>query len=370
MKKIIINGANGFVASNFIAELLQLNYNVIALVRGDNFFHAEERMLDALQTLTGNYFQNSGNLDVYSYSLLQNDFSLPSRLLNKVFNEDVDYFHFAASLKFSKKTQEEIFETNVNGLENSVRLFLKYASRGSRFFFISTAYSCGKMKGTFKEVFYENKDISHFRNYYEQSKRFAENVIRRHIAQSNLRAHIIRPSQVVGDNKTGITKTDFGIFDFAKRISSIAYRYPDNTIRINATSSATQNLIPIDALVSWLMQTIEAGDLPTIMNFVAKNPIKNSLILKYLSDNLPVDITPTPDLERSSLTSLEKMIDLGMSFTGSYSNDNSVFGTENFDKVIVRAENSEITPASLQRMLHYFINNHSNEKYLLKTKIK
>ena len=48
MKRIIINGANGYVASNFINELLLNNYEVIALVRESKKQCPSERMGNVL----------------------------------------------------------------------------------------------------------------------------------------------------------------------------------------------------------------------------------------------------------------------------------------------------------------------------------
>ena len=44
MKTIIINGANGYVASHFINQLLKQKHKVIALVRPSNKNSPTERM--------------------------------------------------------------------------------------------------------------------------------------------------------------------------------------------------------------------------------------------------------------------------------------------------------------------------------------
>src|SRR5690625_7575781 len=111
-------------------------------------------------------------------------------------------------------------------------VFLQCASPNSRFFFISTAYTCGKTEERFEERFYANADISHFRNYYEQSKRFAENLVKEYIEQKSLKAHILRLSQVVGNIKTGVTKTNYGIFDFVKELYNLLKGYQGSPIVI------------------------------------------------------------------------------------------------------------------------------------------
>jgi nucleoside-diphosphate-sugar epimerase len=124
-------------------------------------------------------------------------------------------------------------------------IFEDNASRESRFFYISTAYSCGITNEPFREKFYENKDISHFRNFYEQSKRQAENIVRQHIETRKIKANIIRLSQVVGNSHSGVTKTHYGIFDFITKLQKFSAYYPNETVRIPIDPIATQNLILI-----------------------------------------------------------------------------------------------------------------------------
>ena len=67
------------------------------------------------------------------------------------------------------------------------------------------------------------------------------------------------------------------------------------------------------------------------------------------------------------MTPLERLIDIGMSFTGDYSDLNILFDTKNLDKIINEGDN-EITTNSLQMMIEYFISNHIKEKKMLKIK--
>lgn len=179
------------------------------------------------------------NLKVYNYSLLDNDFAIDTNILRSIFNNTVDYFHFVASLMFDAKSVNEIFAANIKGVKNSIKVFSQYATNDSRFFYIGTAYSCGRFKGIFKEDFYENEDIRAFRNYYEKSKRFDENIVKENIEKNELNAHIIRLSKVVGNHETGVTTTNYGIFDFAKRMYRLATRYPNEIVRVHVDPDST-----------------------------------------------------------------------------------------------------------------------------------
>ncbi|MGC9356169.1 MAG: NAD(P)H-binding protein, partial [Mariniphaga sp.] len=52
MQKIVINGANGFVASHFILELLEQNFEVVALVRNGEKLSAQQRMQQVLEEVS------------------------------------------------------------------------------------------------------------------------------------------------------------------------------------------------------------------------------------------------------------------------------------------------------------------------------
>lgn len=355
MKRVIVNGANGYVASNFINELLSQNYEVIALVRDSKKCSCEERMLNALKEINNGEFIKPENLKILGYSLLDKNFGLSEEVLKEIYSCDVDYYHFAASLKYDLKSKKEIFETNIDGVDNSSAIFLNNSTEQSRFFFISTAYSCGKFNGVFEEEFYDNEDISGFRNYYEQSKRFAENLLKEKMENDNLNLHIIRLSQVVGNNKSGVTKTDYGIFDFAKRIQSLAHRNPNATIRLKVDVESTQNLIPIDTVVSYLMHTIQEQEVPVIMNFIAKNSIQNMYIIQSLCEMLPVNIIPLEDIDRSEMNAMERIISIGMSFTGSYVRTNLRFDTKNLDKLVPAKHDYEANNNTIHNMLKYFL---------------
>ena len=356
MKTIIINGANGYVASHFIIQLLKQKYKVIALVRPSNKFSNTERMEKALAESSDGEYVNSSNLKVFNYSLLDKDFLIPQEQLEDIFSEEVDYFHFAASLKFSLKSKEEIFKTNVDGVRNSIQVFSKFSKLNSRFFFIGTAYSCGKFLGRFDEKFYPNEEIDKFRNYYEQSKRFAENVVKENIDINGLNGHVIRLSQVVGNNNTGVTKTDYGIFDFAKRIHNLAFRNPNQTVRVRVDPISTQNLIPINTVVNYLLRTVEVKQVPVIMNFIAKKQVKNIKIIKSINKLLPITIVIDNQISHNEMNDLERIISAGMTFTESYIDTNLQFDTRNLDEILMVDEH-EPTELRVHIMLEYFIDN-------------
>ena len=353
--RVVVNGANGYVASNFILELLKNGYHVTALVRKKGQESARDRMKNVLVEMNEGDDIAFDKLEVFDYSLFEENFKLPGELLTQIFGGNIHYFHFAASLKFDISSKEEIFGTNLQGVTNSIETFLKYTGTASRFYFVSTAYSCGKHDGVFMEQFYENAGIEAFRNYYEQSKRCAENLIKKYIDDKGLNACILRISQIVGNRETGVEKTDYGIFDFAKRIQRIAQQNPGITLRLQIDPESTQNLLPVDTLVDYFMQIIAAEDVPVILNIVSKSPVKNAVILKSLEDSLPVNLVADMNLQLDKMTRIERIIAVGMSFTGAYININPNFSTENLDHLIHKAP-PNVTSEEINKMIAYFLN--------------
>ena len=354
MKKVIINGANGYVASHFVKKLLSQNYEVIALVRDNNRATSMDRMIEVLSEIDDYKGVNYSKLKVYSYSLLEENYSIPTEQLEEIYSGNPDFFHFAACLKYAAKDKGEIFETNNDGVENSIKTFLKYTRPASRFFFIGTVYSCGNMNGLFEEIFYDNEDITAFRNYYEQSKRFAENIVKKYIEQHNLNGYIIRLSQVVGNNKSGVTITNYGVFDFVKRINGFCNKYPNETVRISIDSESTQNLISINNVIDCLMKVLIEHELPLIIHFVGRNSIKNDNIIKHICKILPINIIQNKALETVNMNNKEKLIAIGMKFTSGYTSTNILFDSKNRDEITGICEN-EITEQSLYKMLEYYI---------------
>ncbi len=352
--KIVINGANGYVASHFVSELIGNNYKVASLVRANNESDPGERMQEVLSGIGHEDKHSLKNLEVFNYSLLDEDFAMPEEHLKRVFDQKVDFFHFAASLKYSERDKEQICKTNITGVENSIKTFQKYAKPGSRFFYISTAYSCGKTTNVFKEKFYDNEDMTKFRNYYEKSKREAENIVRKYIDESSLDAYVIRLSQVVGDSETGVVKTDYGVFDFVKRVYNFTRKYPDTTIRLIVNPDATQNLIPINNVVDYFMKLVNITQLPEVINFVSKTSIKNDDIAKSLCDILPINLIQDVSVKKEELNELERMVAAGMAFTIEYANLNLEFETTTLDKIIA-PNRKELTPVSLHKMIECFL---------------
>lgn len=117
---------------------------------------------------------------------------------------------------------------------------------------------------------------------------------------------------------------------------------------------ATQNMIPVDNVVAYLMKMLKRKDLPVILNFAGRKTVKNSELARIVNKVLPVEVIQQKDLEKKDLNRLEKMVASFMSFTGNYANANLEFDTKNLEKA-VSPNGNEVTPESLHKMVAYFV---------------
>src|SRR5690625_7533035 len=115
MKNIVVNGANGYVGSNFVQKLLKDGYSVVALVRANDKESPKARLLQALREKCDEAEVNTNRLRVYEYSLLEKGFGLSESDLQDIFQGDVEYFHFAASLKFDVRPRAEVLDSGAEG---------------------------------------------------------------------------------------------------------------------------------------------------------------------------------------------------------------------------------------------------------------
>lgn len=354
MRHVVVNGANGYVASHFISALLKRGLVVTALVRAGRQQSALERVSAALLAANGDLCLPMDKLRVKEYSLHEKNLGLDSQEAARIFSGRVDYYHFAASLKYDEKSWKEIYAANVEGLENSLKTFTAHAGSEGRFFYVGTAYSCGHHQGLFRESFYPDAAISAFRNYYELSKRMGENLVRTFIEEHGLAAHVLRLSQVVGDSSNGQVATDYGVFDFTRRMARLARRYPQRKVRVKIDPNGSQNLIPVNQVVAHLLRSTETDELPVVMHIVAREGVSNSYILRQLNELLPIDLQAEPQLKQQDMDAVERLVAVGMSFTGEYSRLNLHFDTGQRDRVM-GAEAGVVTPDDVGRMLRTFV---------------
>ncbi len=181
MPKVLVTGANGFIGSHLVRELLNRGYEVNCLVR---------------------YTSDISSLQGLPVKLFIGDVRDPETLAAPM--KDVAYvYHLAAKLMV---TSREAFEqTNTQGTINMLEATEKYAkSTIKRFLFVSSQAAAGPGKDpTPLDETTEPEPIS----WYGSSKKQAEEAVRAFADPASLPVTIVRPASVYGEREKDISQT-------------------------------------------------------------------------------------------------------------------------------------------------------------------
>jgi nucleoside-diphosphate-sugar epimerase len=190
-KNIFMTGASGFLGRNLLAKMLEGNldnyYFLVRSNKAEKLIHEKIKKIEKI------------NLNKINY--VYGDITHPNCGLDSIIRDELnshidEVWHMAASTVFDESKRAEIVELNINGTQRVISLASKFREL-KKFFYVSTAYVCGRDNGDVKEeALSEERD---FRNPYEESKLKAENQVR----NSSMPYIIIRPSILMGDSKTG-----------------------------------------------------------------------------------------------------------------------------------------------------------------------
>jgi nucleoside-diphosphate-sugar epimerase len=162
---------------------------ICALVRARDDQAAAERLRGVAATLYGDPDAHRDRLIPLRGDLAERAPRPPGEITS--------VFHCAASVSFSLGLGQSR-AINVEGTRRMLELAAGLP-RLERFGYVSTAYVAGTHAGLFRE---DDLDVGQsFRNPYERSKHEAERLVQ----GSGLPVHVLRPSIVVGDRRTGWT---------------------------------------------------------------------------------------------------------------------------------------------------------------------
>lgn len=253
-----VTGATGFVGSGLVLELLQqTNDPIYCLVREKSGIIAEDRLHKLLLSLIDSYHlpvELKHKIPSRCFTITGDLATTPDVLANI---EPIDYFwHVAASLNYEERFKDEIFETNIEGTRNAIKLATALSTQN--FYYFSTAYVAGKSCGTILESTHDNVENS---NVYEESKVSAELIVR---TLQDMNHRIFRPSIVIGESKTYEAINFTGLYGFIRRLvqfkgimNRVQKGYLENNpIKMYVEEATALNLVPVDMVVS---QAVKIG---------------------------------------------------------------------------------------------------------------
>ncbi|WP_153100929.1 alpha/beta fold hydrolase [Paraburkholderia hayleyella] len=253
-KTYFITGATGFVGSHFLYWSLRQARSIYVLVRADDLPSARSRIIMALTNVAAAY-KLPLNIDYLNkITFIIGDVTLPNCGISDAHIAELaeanidEFWHIAANLQYEEKNKSLIYNVNVNGTRNVLDLIKQI--RGKRFFYVSTAYVCGKMQGPIMEVLHP-LDIE-CNNSYEASKNIAEHSIDDFCRENEIEYNIFRPSVVVGPSSThhngnsdsGLYGLARGFFDARKLLGKAS-----DPIRCYGRADSYINFLPVDQLI-------------------------------------------------------------------------------------------------------------------------
>ena len=234
----MLTGANGFLGAQIALRILNnTDYILYAIVRARDNEAARLRLARAwwdwpelVSAIGHRVIVLTGDVSAHQLGFSIKQYNEVARIVTHI-------IHTAADLRLNGPI-DQLRKTNVHGTENMLELAFKAQNDHgiARFAYISTAYVAGGRTGDIKEE--SLTDEYGFYSNYEMTKFEAELLVRK--AKKQLPVSIFRPSQVVGDSKTGAIKT-FNTLYFPLRI------YLNRKPRVLPVSPFLKvNMIPVD----------------------------------------------------------------------------------------------------------------------------
>lgn len=350
----VVDGANGYVASNTICAMLERGIRVKALARG-----ARTRVPEALESATiidGETPPDVTGLETYDCELTQEHLGINDFEAATIFSEPCDFWHFAAAVDLSPNRPALLQDVNTRGTERALRLFVEHSRPGSRFFLISTAYVGGVSDTPSEETWLPPTDATQYRTVYEATKCGGELVLRDFIREHNVDGAVFRLGQVVGSAKTAHTTSDFGIYNFMSNMKRVVRRFPGGDAAVQVAEGATLNLVPIDTTVEWLLGLAEAENLPQIVNLTDRTGVAADETVRMIGAGLGMTLRPVPphEWDDGRLTALDRAVATRMAYTGKYLLERIEFDRRNLESVLtVPAEACDL--GLLERLIAWYL---------------
>jgi thioester reductase-like protein len=233
---VFLTGFPGFIAHRLVERLANPETQFFLLVQKQ---FTEKAMRDIEQ------ISQKTNVPLENIALIEGDIThenlgISEEDLKTVRLETTDVFHLAAV--YDLAVEKDLgYRVNVEGTRN-VNAFVKNVPNLRRYNYVSTCYVAGRRTGDILEN--ELEHDAGFRNFYEETKYFAEMEVEK--LKTELPVTIFRPSVVVGDSRTGETAKYDGIYYVIFYYKKFA---PLLRLANVGNKTVKLNLVPVDFVV-------------------------------------------------------------------------------------------------------------------------
>ncbi len=233
---IFITGFPGFIAGRLVEKLSSPDTQFFLLVQSaftEKGLRDVQKIAEATKTPLKNFAIIEGDITDYNLGMSEAD-------LDVVIRETTDVYHLAAVYDLAVE-KELAYSVNVEGTKN-VNAIVKQIENLRRYNYVSTCYVAGKRDDRIFESELEHE--KGFRNYYEETKYFAEKEV--NSLKGEYPVTIFRPSVVCGDSVTGETAKYDGIY----YVITFLLKFPEVFRLVNVGNKNVRlNLVPVDFVI-------------------------------------------------------------------------------------------------------------------------
>ncbi len=359
-KNHLVTGATGFVGGAITLEILKKTEdNVYCLVRGESIEECNTRLKESLHLsalafdedlvseINNRCFAIKGDLE---------ELELPSEISEGIIG--ISYlWHSAASLKYAERDKAFISKVNIDGTRHICSLSNQL--NVDHFHYISTAYVCGKKKGTIEEKAIELDNPTS--NFYEKSKIIAEHYL---LDNCKAKLKIMRPSIVIGHSKTFAPTSFSGMYGFIidtnifrrKVEKELGFILEHRPVKIVSVPDDPINLIPIDYVASAAVAIGLSDTEKKFFHLTNDTPAcvgdPMELIFDRLNLKKPMYVTT-----KNSFTEIDRRLDENLEFYSSYLSGIKYFSRENSKEISGVYQNGyDSSREVLSQQIDWYIN--------------
>lgn len=352
-RTVLLTGATGIMGSWVLGEALARGYEPIVLMRDPNHDHAMARLAIVLDHV--GQIDQIDRVRVYLGDAREPMLGLGENEREEVLGALGGMIHCAACTSFEPERDDEIWQTNVHGVEH-VLAFLEGA--GVPLYHVSTAYVAGRRRGLSFEGQLDSGQ--EFNNTYERSKCYSEALVRSAFDSGRLMGSIFRPSIITGASRDGRILQFMNFYNVLRMMDLIQKRRTvgPERFRVQASLSGTKNIVPVDWTAKALWHIIEAeGPAGQVYHLTNPEPLRHDDLQVWcngllLESQKAFELVPAIEGE---MTSLEALIERSFrNYRPYYLCDEPQFDRANTDRALDGSHPfPALTPGYFQILVDY-----------------
>lgn len=366
-KHILLTGITGNLGAFAACRFLQGGHTVTALVRARAALTENAHHKKAVKSLSAfmDREEAQGYIAAGRLVLVRGEMTVPESLAaipaGDVYDET---WHFASSLKYMPKDNDEIMAANLGGLQNILDVHRRHCHAASRFIYISTAYVGGKRAGTLPEAPVPLSEDATFNNYYEQSKLMAENLMLDFTRRHGLFSLIFRPSIVMGDKANGRLINYTGMFLALDAMASLNEHIRKTSgdrelLRFEADADNRLNLVPLDDVIDNMCllneQVTEPYQVFNLTNNTSVTLQQLEEVLNGTFSHLELRVATRKDFEARPRNRNEKLMAYGFNYILPYAKNQLLFNTDKSSAVLGGAYHYAFYPDALRKIVTGYV---------------